>query len=260
LQAVFQPGFHFEEPIALTIVQMPAQRRMTRWLVTSQTSPLFALDAPDGAAASAAAATSTPAADAATGRDAAPATTGATLAQFVRFGFLHILPRGLDHVLFVLGLFLGARSLKSLLLLVTCFTIAHSITLGLATLGIFRLPSGVVEPLIAASIAWIGIENLRGSARSERYRPFVVFGFGLLHGLGFASALAALDVPRGEFLASLLSFNVGIETGQLAVIAAAFLLTLPWRGGANWRRTIVRPASRLITLVALFWTVQRLVS
>ena len=246
LQAVFQPSFHFEEPIALTFMQLPERRRMTRWLVTSQASPPFTLTGSNIRET----------------RDAGGGVLSTTpdpvsLRQFVRFGFLHILPRGLDHVLFVLGLYLGARTLKSLLILVTCFTLAHSITLGLASIGIIRLSPNIVEPLISASIAWVGIENFLPSARTERYRPFLVFGFGLLHGLGFASALSALDTPQGSFLPSLLSFNIGIELGQLTVIAGALCLTVWFRHQPWYRHRIALPASVLIALIACVWTMQR---
>jgi hydrogenase/urease accessory protein HupE len=243
LHAVFQPSFHFEEPISLTFVELPEQRRMTRWLVTSQASPPFTLSGLDnGSGTSEATASSAP----------------VSLRQFVGFGFLHILPKGLDHVLFVLGLYLGARTMKSLLILVTCFTLAHSITLGLASVGILRLSPSIVEPLISASIAWVGIENCFPSLRTERYRPFLVFGFGLLHGLGFASALAALDAPEGSFLPSLLSFNVGIELGQLTVIGVALCLTLWFRQRSWYRRRVALPASIVIALIAGVWTIQRL--
>jgi hydrogenase/urease accessory protein HupE len=246
LQVVFQPSFHFEEPIALTLMQLPEQRRMTRWLVTSQVSPPFQLTGLGSGPRDS--------------RDAMVSPAPVSLQQFVRFGFLHILPNGLDHVLFVLGLYLGARSMKSLLILVTCFTLAHSITLGLASIGIIRLSPSIVEPLISASIAWVGIENFFPSARPERYRPFLVFGFGLLHGLGFATALSALDAPQGSFLPSLLSFNFGIELGQLTVIAGALCLTL-WCRQRNWyRRAIALPASLVIASIAAAWTVQRLMT
>jgi len=145
LQAVFLPAFRFEEPIALTFAQLPEQRRMTRWLVTSQVSPPFALTGMGG--------------DVRGASDAASNPAPVSLPQFVRFGFLHILPKGLDHVLFVLGLYLGARTLKSLLILVTCFTLAHSITLGLASIGILRLSPNIVEPLISASIAFFRLSR-----------------------------------------------------------------------------------------------------
>ncbi len=240
LQAAFEPAFRFEEPIALTFLAESEKRRMTRWLVASQLSPPFEL----GGGA---------------GRSPAPASsTGASLRQFVRFGFQHILPQGLDHVLFVLGLYLGARSLRSLLILVTCFTLAHSLTLGLAALGLVRLPAAIVEPLISASIVWVGVENAIAGSRSDRYRPYLVFGFGLLHGLGFASALSTLEAPRGGFLLTLLSFNAGIELGQLAVIAGALAVTVWYRQREWYRRAVVVPASLLIATIAGAWTVQRM--
>jgi hypothetical protein len=260
LHAVFQPSFHFEEPIALTFMELPEQRRMTRWLVTSQASPPFALTGTDGGSRSTRDG-SRITSDGSRDTSEAPASPAAvSLLQFMSFGFLHILPKGLDHVLFVLGLYLGARTLKFLLILVTCFTLAHSITLGLASVGILRLPPSVVEPLISASIAWVGIENCFPSVRTERYRPFLVFGFGLLHGLGFASALSALDAPQGSFLPSLLSFNVGIELGQLTVIGGALCLTLSCRQQGWYRHRVALPASIIIALIAGFWTVQRVLA
>jgi hydrogenase/urease accessory protein HupE len=250
LHAVFQPSFHFEEPIALTFVELPEQRRMTRWLVTSQASPPFALSGMENGSGTSGGSSGT--------SDVTASSAPVSLRQFVGFGFLHILPKGLDHVLFVLGLYLGARTMKSLLILVTCFTLAHSITLGLASVGILRLSPSIVEPLISASIAWVGIENCFPSVRTERYRPFLVFGFGLLHGLGFASALSALDAPQGSFLPSLLSFNVGIELGQLTVIGGALCLTLWFRQRRWYRRRIALPASIVIALIAGVWTIQRL--
>jgi hypothetical protein len=236
LQGLLASSFPFEEPIELTFASVAEDRTMTRWLVAGQTSPSFALRA------AVAAAPPTP-------------TSVAALAQYSVFGFTHILPKGLDHVLFVVGLYLGARSFRTLLVLVTCFTLAHSITLGLATLGIVRVPANIVEPLIAASIAWIAVENLW--IATARYRPFVVFGFGLLHGMGFASALRELKLPQGDFLLSLVSFNLGIEFGQLVVVAMAMLLTWRFRNRLWYRKRIVVPLSLAIAAVALVWTVQR---
>ena len=256
LQATFSPSFHFEEPIALTFAETASGRHMTRWLVSAQTSPAFEVTlTPPPATRDTAGAAARPAAAAAA---ETAAVTAGTLGRFVAFGFLHILPKGLDHVLFVLGLYLGARSLKSLLILITCFTLAHSITLGLATLRIIAVSPRVIEPLIAASIAWVAVENCFRAARRDRFRPMIVFGFGLLHGLGFASALSVLDVPKGEFLASLLSFNVGIELGQLTVIAGAFAAT-GWAFHRSWYRPrLATPASVAIACIAAIWTVQRL--
>ena len=241
LQMRFDSVFPFEEPIALTLQLGDSGRRMTRWLVAGQQSPAFALQA----------------APVATATTPDNESTIATLWQYLRFGFQHILPRGLDHLLFVLGLYLGSRSLRSLLALVTAFTVAHSATLILSSFGALRLPANVVEPLIALSIAWIGIENLL-SPRVHRGRIALVFGFGLLHGLGFAAALKELGLPPSNFLGALLSFNLGVEFGQLAVIVLALLLTGRWRKRPGYRRGVVMPASLAITLLALAWAVQRL--
>ncbi len=242
LQGTLRSTFPFEEPISLTFSVDAGQRTMTRWLVAGQTSPEFELR--EGAAAQ-------------------TAEDSESLWQYVVFGFEHILPKGLDHVLFVLGLYLGARSLKSLLVLVTSFTLAHSITLALAAVGAVRLSPGIVEPLIAASIAWVGVENYlmsrqAGVSRSQRYRPFVVFGFGLLHGLGFASALADLRLPADRFLLALLSFNGGIELGQLAVIGLALAATLGFRSKSWYRARFATPASLAIAGLAAVWTVERI--
>jgi len=178
--------------------------------------------------------------------------------QYLRLGFEHIVPEGTDHILFVLGLFLLSCRLKPLLWQVTAFTVAHSITLGLAMYGVFRLPSSVVEPLIAASIAFVAVENIC-TPELKPWRPVVVFGFGLIHGLGFSSVLLSLGLPRQDFATALVAFNGGVELGQLAVITAAFLLVGWWRNRKWYRRAIVIPASALIALTGLFWTVQRVV-
>ena len=178
--------------------------------------------------------------------------------QYLVLGFGHILPEGTDHILFVLGLFLLSCRLKPLLWQVTAFTVAHSITLGLAMYGVFRLPSAVVEPLIAASIAFVAVENIC-TPELKPWRPFVVFGFGLIHGLGFSSVLLELGLPRQDFATALFAFNGGVELGQLTVITAAFLAVGWWRNRTWYRRSIVIPASALIAATGLFWTVQRII-
>ena len=179
--------------------------------------------------------------------------------QYTVLGFTHILPKGLDHILFVLGLFLLALRLKPLLWQVTAFTVAHSITLGLTIYGVFSLPSTIVEPLIAASIVYVALEN-SFTASLHVWRVFVVFGFGLLHGMGFAGVLREVGLPRSEFLTGLISFNLGVELGQLAVISMAFLAVGLWFRNRPWyRRRIVQPASALIALTGAYWTVQRVV-
>lgn len=176
--------------------------------------------------------------------------------QFLLLGFLHILPEGLDHILFVLGLYLLSARVRPLLWQVTAFTVAHTATLALAMLGIFSLPASVVEPLIALSIAYVAIENTL-TRDLKPWRPIVVFLFGLLHGMGFAGVLTDLDPPRSEFVVALLGFNLGVELGQLAVIGLAFLLSGWWRAAPWYRRRVVIPASVLIAAVSIYWTIDR---
>ena len=142
--------------------------------------------------------------------------------RYIPVGFDHIVPKGLDHILFVLGLFFLAAQMRPLLVQVSLFTLAHTITLALAALGYVSIPGSIVEPLIAASIVFVAVENIWAKGIS-RWRPFVIFGFGLLHGLGFASVLSEFGLPQGTFVPALIGFNVGVEVGQLAVIAVMFL-------------------------------------
>lgn len=178
--------------------------------------------------------------------------------QFVLLGFQHIVPEGLDHILFVLGLYLLSARMRALLWQVTAFTVAHSITLGLAMYGVVRVSPAIVEPLIALSIVYVAVENLFTS-RLHFWRPAIVFIFGLLHGLGFAGVLLELDLPRSEFVTGLISFNVGVELGQLSVILGAFLLAGWWRSRQWYHARVVVPASAVIALVALYWTFERTV-
>lgn len=184
---------------------------------------------------------------------------GAIFVQYVALGFTHILPKGLDHILFVLGLFLLGTRATPLLWQVTAFTVAHSITLALSMYGILSLPASVVEPLIAASIVYVAVENIL-TTRLHAWRVFVVFGFGLLHGLGFAGVLAEIGLPRDEFVTGLIAFNVGVEFGQLSVIALAALSFGYWFRLRPWYRArVVLPLSAAIALTGLYWTVERLI-
>ena len=180
--------------------------------------------------------------------------------EAARLGFTHILPTGVDHVLFVLGLFLLAPRLRVVLAQVTAFTVAHSVTLGLTLYGAASAPASIVEPLIALSIAYVAVENLLTSTLKP-WRLALVFGFGLLHGLGFAEALARLELPRSALLTTLVSFNVGVEAGQLTVLAlAALTVALIRLDPVTYRRWIVRPASAAIGSAGVIWTVERLLS
>jgi hypothetical protein len=177
--------------------------------------------------------------------------------QYIPVGFDHIVPKGLDHILFVLGLFFLSTRLGPLLWQVSAFTLAHTVTLALGALGYVNLPGSIVEPLIAASIVFVAVENILSDGLS-RWRPLVVFGFGLLHGLGFASVLGEFGLPEGAFIPALIGFNVGVELGQLFVIAVAFLLVGAWFRNKPWyRRAIAVPASAAIAMVGLWWVVER---
>ena len=174
-------------------------------------------------------------------------------------GFLHIVPKGLDHILFILGIFLMSMRLKPLLLQVTMFTIAHSLTLSLGVFGLIHLPPQVVEPLIALSIAYVAFENLT-SDRLSRFRLPVVFAFGLLHGLGFASILTEFGLPADLYFAALLWFNVGVEFGQVALLMGAYLAITIWFTDPRvYRRSVVIPGSLLIGGLGAYWAVERVV-
>lgn len=176
---------------------------------------------------------------------------------YLGLGFTHILPHGLDHILFVLGLFFLSLRPRTILAQVTAFTLAHSITLALSLYGVVSLSPRIVEPLIALSIVYVTVENLVVT-EVKAWRVAIVFCFGLLHGMGFAGVLRELGLPRSEFLTALASFNVGVEAGQLAVISLAFLAVGIWFGRKPWYRAYITvPASALIALVGLYWTVQR---
>ncbi len=189
-----------------------------------------------------------------------------TAILYVGIGIGHILPAGLDHILFVLALFLTSTRVKALVIQISTFTIAHTVTLGLAAAGVISLPAGLVEPLIAASIAIVALENLKVSDMPV-WRPLVVFGFGLVHGLGFAGFFGELGLPSGQFLSGLIGFNVGVEIGQLGVVLVAWLLARAFRATMHtddvdtvYRRRVVVPASLAIATVGLYWTIVRIVS
>jgi len=177
---------------------------------------------------------------------------------YLKLGFEHILPLGFDHILFVLSLFLLSPRLKPIMWQSLAFTIAHSVTLGLAMYNVIKPSSQVVEPLIALSIMYVALENIF-SPTLKASRIGVVFLFGLVHGMGFAGALQQMGLPETSYLGSLVMFNVGVELGQLTIILAAFFLVGKWLGDKPvYRKTVVIPLSIIITAIAAFWTVQRI--
>lgn len=176
---------------------------------------------------------------------------------YLKLGYTHILPEGFDHILFVVGLCLLSNKIKVILWQATAFTVAHSITLALSMKSIIVAPSAVVEPIIALSILFVAVENLL-LTELKPWRILLVFMFGLIHGMGFASSLNEIGLPRNKFLISILSFNIGVELGQISIILAVFLLIVrPFGATANYRKRVVYPLSAIIALIALYWTIQR---
>ena len=233
-------------PVACTLLRPEGNGALTRWIET----PGAAIRPFAVPAASAAPAANSPT------EATRDETLGATIVAHLRLGFLHILPRGADHILFVLGLFFLGAGWRALAAQIGVFTLAHTTTLGLAAAGVVRVSPAVVEPLIALSIGFIALENIF-RPRIGPGRLTVVFAFGLLHGLGFAGALAELELPREHFLSALLAFNVGVDFGQLAVLALAFA-TVGWFRARPWYRAkIAVPACALIAATGLYWTAER---
>lgn len=177
---------------------------------------------------------------------------------YLQLGFTHIIPYGLDHILFVLGLFLLSPELKPLLWQISAFTVAHSITLSLAMFNIVNIPSEIVEPVIALSIVFIAVENIL-TKNLKPWRIVIIFIFGLIHGLGFAGVLKELGLPQNQFINALITFNVGVELGQISVVIIAYLAVGIWFKSRSWyRQRVVITGSLIIAMIASYWTIQRL--
>jgi hydrogenase/urease accessory protein HupE len=176
------------------------------------------------------------------------------IGSFFVLGIHHIMS-GYDHLLFLVALLLRGGRFWSLLKIVTAFTVAHSITLSLAVLGVVSIPDRLVEAVIAGSIVWVAVENL--VFRDAPARRWVVsFLFGLVHGFGFAAALDPLGLPPARLALALLGFNIGVETGQ-AFVVALLLPVLAWSRGKSWEPPLVRTASVAVAVAGLAWLVER---
>lgn len=187
-------------------------------------------------------------------------TRGSVFMLYLLEGFKHIIPLGVDHILFILCIFFLNTQLKPILLQASMFTLAHTITLGLSMYGIIQLPAGIVEPLIALSIVLLAVENM--FYREVRpHRLITVFIFGLVHGMGFAGALSDLGMPSNAFFTALISFNLGVELGQISIILLMYYLITRNYGQKAWYRAkLVLPLSIFIAIVAGYWTIERLLS
>jgi hypothetical protein len=266
LKLVVPFGAEVDYPVAYTVQIPSAHLSVTRWVEEGvhESDPFVwagkvpktpASGAPGAAPASLPASAPGPGAALTFNPDDLP--WPRQLALYLRLGFRHIVPEGADHILFVLGLFFLGITWRKLLSQTTVFTVAHATTLFLSTYGIFSLPSRYVEPAIALSIAFIAIENVI-KPRLGPGRLAIVFGFGLVHGLGFASSLSDIPFPKTDFIVALLGFNFGVDLGQLFVIALAFLAVGGFRNRPWFRRGIAIPCSLAIAAVGLFWGIQRI--
>jgi hydrogenase/urease accessory protein HupE len=188
------------------------------------------------------------------------APTGNVIWFYLKLGIQHIIPFGIDHILFIVGLCLLSTNIKTIFWQATAFTIAHSITLALSMKNIITLPAQIVEPIIALSILFVAIENIILS-ELKAWRILIVFLFGLIHGLGFASALNEIGLPRNKFLTSIFSFNLGVEIGQVTIIGLVFFFIILPAGKKLWyKKAIAYPLSVVIGLIAAYWTVQRIIT
>jgi HupE/UreJ protein len=183
---------------------------------------------------------------------------GKVLFYYLKLGFRHIIPGGFDHILFVSALCLLSNKIKTILWQATAFTIAHSVTLALSMKNIIVVPPAITEPIIAMSIVFVAIENILFS-ELKAWRILIVFMFGLIHGMGFASALNEIGLPPNKFYTSILAFNAGVELGQATIILIVFSSLVVLWGNKTWyRQRIVYPLSAIIATIAGWWTIERL--
>ncbi len=182
-----------------------------------------------------------------------------SFAKFFVLGIQHIIPKGLDHILFIFGLFLFSSSLKKLISQITIFTIAHSITLIFVSLSLMRINPQIVEPIIALSIVYIGLENIFKKYIKEYLRYVVILFFGLLHGLGFALVLSDIGYKSSDLFVNLISFNFGIEVAQISIVLVLYLLiALNFAKNKNYRIYFQIPSSILISSIGLYWFFERI--
>ena len=183
--------------------------------------------------------------------------------SFIKYLFLgieHIIPKGLDHMLFIIGLFLFSNLIRPLLLQVTMFTIAHTITLVIASLSLINVNGSIVEPLIALSIVYIGVENIFKKYSNTKIRYYVIFLFGLLHGLGFALVLKDVGLDYSNLLMNLVSFNIGVEIAQIFILFLLYLTIGLFFSKKKYYKIIFQiPLSLFISLIAIYWFVERII-
>ena len=178
---------------------------------------------------------------------------------YFALGFKHIIPEGIDHVLFITGICLINKTLKPIIWQASAFTVAHTIALALSMKNIIAAPPAIVEPIIAASIVFVAVENLV-LQKMKPWRLLLIFLFGLVHGMGFASSLNEIGLPRDTFYTSILSFNIGVEVCQILIICLVYFLIIKPFGSQLWyRKGIVYPVSVMIALISSYWVFERIV-
>ncbi len=177
--------------------------------------------------------------------------------KYVVLGFTHVIPLGYDHILFIISLYLLDSKFKSTIIQCSIFTLAHSISLGLTTYGLIVPKSNLVESFIALSIVYAAIENIV-KTKLSKWRLIIIFCFGLIHGMGFASALKDAGISQNYFIQSLLGFNIGVEMGQILVIIITYIVLVRSFANKVWYQTkVVYPISSLIACLGIFWVIIR---
>lgn len=248
LYLVSDPRLKIEFPLVVSLqLSTDSDFSITRWLEPGQKSPVLEFEMEAGPSVTSLVSEQLDRSDSFKG----------TASRYLVLGFEHILPKGLDHILFVLGLFFLTHRWRPLLLQVSLFTVAHTITLMFVALGVIPYLPGVVEPLIALSIVYVGIENIWRS-QINKLRLVVVFGFGLIHGMGFAGMLGEIGFSRDEFLTALIAFNVGVELGQVVIIALAYVVCFRLFQHTDYNRLLRIPLNVGISAVAGLWFFQRI--
>jgi hypothetical protein len=180
--------------------------------------------------------------------------------QYLILGYTHVLPYGFDHILFMLCLFFLSKKIKTVILQCSVFTIAHSISLACSAADIIVITPSYIEVLIALSIVAAAIENIIHH-KLKQWRMVLIFLFGIIHGLGFANALQSIGLPKQHFFSALISFNIGVELGQISIILLAYFTVARWWSNKIWyQEKVVYPLSSLIACIALYWTIERILA
>ena len=177
--------------------------------------------------------------------------------DYLKIGFQHVIPLGYDHILFILSLFFFNSKLKTAIIQCSVFTIAHSLTLALVALGYLHFNTNIIESVIALSIFFVALENTT-QPKLKWWRLGLVFAFGLVHRMGFASALNEIGLPKNEFIPSLIGFNFGVEVAQITIILICYSFVAKWFQEKVWYQPkLVNPLSMGISGIALFWAIER---